>query len=167
MTTTSAGWHPDPGNPSQVRYWDGRQWMGEPRPATGSAAGPGQGSPAPQVPRRTGSVAASRPVLLWTDAEKLQGTGRTIAVVGGVIFGVSVVATVMLVLSALGDSGSSNEFGVESSSDDFAIVGALMLGAPGIVGGILLTGVGQLMRVVAHYVRWRVAETYDAETMSI
>ena len=26
MTPTAAGWHPDPQNPKQIRYWDGSRW---------------------------------------------------------------------------------------------------------------------------------------------
>jgi hypothetical protein len=39
MTQTPAGWHPDPQNPGQLRYWDGNQWTehrapGSQQPAT-------------------------------------------------------------------------------------------------------------------------------------
>lgn len=44
--TTPAGWHPDPSDPNQIRYWDGQQWTGrtQPRP---QPAGPQQSTPQP------------------------------------------------------------------------------------------------------------------------
>ncbi len=34
MTTPVAGWYPDPGNPSQIRYWDGSAWTDQTAPLT-------------------------------------------------------------------------------------------------------------------------------------
>jgi len=38
MSSSPAGWHPDPQQPGQERYWDGAQWTDQRRPIQGAAA---------------------------------------------------------------------------------------------------------------------------------
>ena len=44
--TPLPGWHPDPANPSLVRYWDGARWTEHTQPAAGPTL-PADGQPAP------------------------------------------------------------------------------------------------------------------------
>ena len=46
MTQTPPGWHPDPDDPTQQRYWDGTAWTEHRAPAAGA---PGPASPPQQV----------------------------------------------------------------------------------------------------------------------
>lgn len=63
-----AGWHPDPWDPSGLRWWDGAAWTGhtspspapEPEPAEGPAAPAIEPPPAPERP------SARRPMLFTT-----------------------------------------------------------------------------------------------------
>jgi hypothetical protein len=45
MTNTPAGWHPDPEDPSQLRYWDGDAWTEHRSPAGPGTPGGGYYSP--------------------------------------------------------------------------------------------------------------------------
>lgn len=40
MTNPQAGWYEDPVTPQQHRYWDGRLWTKQVRPAEGDAPAP-------------------------------------------------------------------------------------------------------------------------------
>lgn len=55
MSDPSAGWHPDPEQPGQLRYWDGSQWTEHRQPAGPTAPPPlygqqGYGQPAYGMP---------------------------------------------------------------------------------------------------------------------
>ena len=51
MSTSAAGWYPDPETPGQQRYWDGSQWTANVAP--GAAGSPGSpGSPGKKVAKR-------------------------------------------------------------------------------------------------------------------
>ncbi|MBY4039158.1 DUF2510 domain-containing protein [Rhodococcus fascians] len=71
--TPPPGWHPDPGEPGLIRYWDGTRWTEHTQPATGpadeaaatDAAAPGQPD-RPGVPRAVkiiGAIVAALVVL--------------------------------------------------------------------------------------------------------
>ncbi|MDQ3403551.1 MAG: DUF4352 domain-containing protein, partial [Actinomycetota bacterium] len=47
MSNPPAGWHPDPRQPGQQRYWDGERWTGQSRPAPVAGPGPAQGYAVP------------------------------------------------------------------------------------------------------------------------
>jgi eukaryotic-like serine/threonine-protein kinase len=45
-----AGWYPDPNDPDQARYWDGKGWTDYTGPREGRAAGPPRIEPPPEAP---------------------------------------------------------------------------------------------------------------------
>ena len=51
MTNTPAGWHPDPEDPSQLRYWDGNAWTEHRSPA-----GPGVPGGYASAPQSSGKA---------------------------------------------------------------------------------------------------------------
>lgn len=65
MDEVSAGWHPAPGDPTQLRYWDGAQWTDHFAPAA---------NPQPRKSPQLGD--ASMPTL-W------EGWGKPISGIGG------------------------------------------------------------------------------------
>jgi len=76
MTQTPAGWHPDPHDPSQLRYWDGQGWTEHRAPA--------QQPPAtPTAPTTAGMAPAGLTTPLQPSQPK--GSKRTVwLVLGGV-----------------------------------------------------------------------------------
>jgi len=49
-TAAPPGWHPDPSDPTALRWWDGTQWTSQTMPSPGYAPPPGPPPVHPQAP---------------------------------------------------------------------------------------------------------------------
>ena len=84
--TTPAGWYPDNNTPGSERYWDGRQWTDQSRPATPAApAGPPPPGPGswPPPPAKSGSWFGRHKMLTGIGAVVIIAIIATAASSGG------------------------------------------------------------------------------------
>lgn len=96
MSQPPAAWHPDPENPSQLRWWDGHRWTAATSPSPSAAittqlSAPGGVGAAPEAAprsRRTG----------WRDAGIIVGA----LVAGGVLARVSPIAMLLAATAVVG-----------------------------------------------------------------
>jgi hypothetical protein len=101
-TNPAAGWHPDPHDPTQLRWWDGVRWTEHLAPGAASRA-PG-GSPAPGADAGQVFVAAMLYGLgLATITGAVSGTvaAPVLGTILGAIFGASVGLPISLVAGAV------------------------------------------------------------------
>lgn len=91
MTQTSAGWHPDPHDPSQLRYWDGSQWTDHRAPAQQpTSAAPMAPTPAFVPPTAAGGApvsATAPPASKGSKRTALLAVGGVVLLVGGCAIG--------------------------------------------------------------------------------
>jgi hypothetical protein len=60
---TPAGWHDDPDDPTQLRYWDGQQWTDDRSPKGGQAGGAPVAAGQAGVQQKTNGMAVASLVL--------------------------------------------------------------------------------------------------------
>ena len=76
MTAPDPGWHPDPSNPQQLRYWDGQQWTDHTAPAQPQA-------PTQPQPAKSGMSGGAKALLVIgiVLAVGLVGCGALVALI--------------------------------------------------------------------------------------
>ncbi|MFL6107958.1 MAG: DUF2510 domain-containing protein [Marmoricola sp.] len=153
MTTTPAGWYPDPQDPSQVRYWDGQAWSETTAPAgpvapsepaapaapsdtspygapSDPAAGQGYGAGYPSYPSYS-SFPAGQPGMPNPYAE--QKPSNTLSIIGIVCGAIGFLICPIV----LGIAGLVLGFVARSKKEPLANV-ALIVSGIGLVGGLVL-----------------------------
>jgi hypothetical protein len=78
-----AGWHPDPHDPNQIRYWDGNAWTEHTQPAQNTPAA------APVPPAATPAPSVAAPARPWWKKKRWIITGAVVAlfVIAGIAGG--------------------------------------------------------------------------------
>lgn len=125
MTQTPAGWHPDPQDPTQQRYWDGAAWTSHTAPAVVPAP-PAEAAGAPEVPRATAyqaPVAPAAPQYYQQQPAKKSHTLRNVIIIVVVVF----VAGTAGCLALIG--GAANQIDKDIKKDDANARADVTLGA--------------------------------------